>query len=166
MDLVGIEPTTPAAPHAPCPVVTTQKLEPDRGKLAVRNLRGDDGNGGIIRSPIRAIPLSDPISSHTRRTASGKGSRGTCNQGRSEEARRDAGAVLPRHSTGEGGEPRGSRKERPRNPLEGNLHAGVRQGRELTEPRLTYTRTKLETADRAKEDLQSRRFSSTRNRRH
>jgi len=34
--------------------------------------------------------------------------------------------------------------------------------RELTEPRLTYTRTKLETADRAKEDLQSRRFSSTR----
>jgi len=56
-------------------------LEPDRGKLAVRNLRGDDGNGGIIRSPIRAIVLPDPISSHTRRTASGNGSRGTCNQG-------------------------------------------------------------------------------------
>ena len=35
-------------------------LEPDRGKLAVRNLRGDDGNGGIIRSPIRAMVLPDP----------------------------------------------------------------------------------------------------------
>jgi hypothetical protein len=45
-------------------------LEPDRGKLAVRNLRGDDGNGGIIRSPIRAIVLPDPISSHTKRNAS------------------------------------------------------------------------------------------------
>jgi hypothetical protein len=44
-------------------------LEPDRGKLAVRNLRGDDGNGGIIRSPIRAIALPDPISTHTRRTS-------------------------------------------------------------------------------------------------
>src|SRR5215470_5882967 len=49
-------------------------------------------------------------------------------------------------------------------PTAGNLHGGVREGRELTEPRLTYTRTKLETADRAKEDLKSRRFSSTRKR--
>src|SRR5262252_10653847 len=48
-------------------------------------------------------------------------------------------------------------------PTAGNLHGGVREGRELPEPRLTYRRTKLETADRAKEDLQSRRFSSTRN---
>ena len=40
-------------------------------------------------------------------------------------------------------------------PTAGNLHGGVREGRELTEPRLTYTRTKLETADRAKEDLKS-----------
>jgi hypothetical protein len=36
-------------------------LEPYWGKLAVRNLRGDDGNGGIIRSPIRAIVLPDPF---------------------------------------------------------------------------------------------------------
>jgi hypothetical protein len=35
-------------------------LEPYWGKPAVRNLRGDDGNGGIIRSPIRAIVLPDP----------------------------------------------------------------------------------------------------------
>src|SRR5215467_11674279 len=49
-------------------------------------------------------------------------------------------------------------------PTAGNLHGGVREGRELTVPRLTYTRTQLETADRAKEDLKSRRFSSTRNR--
>src|SRR5215813_2821394 len=34
-------------------------LEPYRGKPAVRNLRGDDGNVGIIRSPIRAIVLPD-----------------------------------------------------------------------------------------------------------
>ena len=35
-------------------------LEPYRGKPAVRNLRGDDGNVGIIRSPVRAIVLPDP----------------------------------------------------------------------------------------------------------
>ena len=34
-------------------------LEPYWGKPAVRNLRGDDGNVGIIRSPIRAIVLPD-----------------------------------------------------------------------------------------------------------
>jgi hypothetical protein len=34
-------------------------LEPYWGKLAVRNLRGDDGNVGIIRSPVRAIVLPD-----------------------------------------------------------------------------------------------------------
>ena len=36
-------------------------LEPYWGKPAIRNLRGDDGNGGIIRSPIRAIVLPDPL---------------------------------------------------------------------------------------------------------
>jgi hypothetical protein len=34
-------------------------LEPYWGKPAVRNLRGDDGNVGIIRSPLRAIVLTD-----------------------------------------------------------------------------------------------------------
>src|SRR5215831_18429446 len=34
-------------------------FQPDWGKPAVRNDRGDDGNGGIIRSPIRAIVLPD-----------------------------------------------------------------------------------------------------------
>src|SRR5215813_10386801 len=34
-------------------------LKPYRGKPAVRNFRGDDGNVGIIRSPIRAIALPD-----------------------------------------------------------------------------------------------------------
>ena len=48
-------------------------------------------------------------------------------------------------------------------PTAGNLHGGVREGRELTGLWLTYTRTKLETADRAKEDLKPRRFSSTQN---
>jgi hypothetical protein len=36
-------------------------LKPYRGKLAVRNFRGDDGNVGIIRSPVRAIVLPDRI---------------------------------------------------------------------------------------------------------
>src|SRR5215813_3299052 len=40
-------------------------------------------------------------------------------KGRPEEARMDAGAVLRPYSTCEGGEPQGSRKGRPRNPLEG-----------------------------------------------
>ena len=34
-------------------------LKPYRGKPAVRNFRGDDGNVGIIRSPVRAIVLLD-----------------------------------------------------------------------------------------------------------
>src|SRR6266571_7389632 len=34
-------------------------LKPYRGKLAVRNFRGGDGNVGIIRSPISAIALPD-----------------------------------------------------------------------------------------------------------
>src|SRR5215470_17546529 len=38
-------------------------LEPYWGKPAVRNLRGDDGNGGIIRSPIRAFVLPDLLAS-------------------------------------------------------------------------------------------------------
>jgi hypothetical protein len=39
-------------------------LEPYWGKPAVRNLREDDGNVGIIRSPVRAIVLPDqqPVS--------------------------------------------------------------------------------------------------------
>ncbi len=34
-------------------------LKPYRGKPAVRNFREDDGNVGIIRSPVRAIVLPD-----------------------------------------------------------------------------------------------------------
>ena len=34
-------------------------LKPFWGKPAVRNFRGDDGNVGIIRSPVRAIVLPD-----------------------------------------------------------------------------------------------------------
>jgi hypothetical protein len=34
-------------------------LKPYRGKAAVRNFRGGDGNVGIIRSPVRAIALPD-----------------------------------------------------------------------------------------------------------
>ncbi len=36
-------------------------FQPYRGKLAVRNDRGDRGNVGIIRSPIRASILPDQI---------------------------------------------------------------------------------------------------------
>jgi hypothetical protein len=34
-------------------------LKPYRGKPAVRNFRGGDGDVGIIRSPVRAIALLD-----------------------------------------------------------------------------------------------------------
>ena len=37
-------------------------FQPDWRKSAVRNDRGDDGNGGIIRSPLRAIVLPDRAS--------------------------------------------------------------------------------------------------------
>src|SRR5262245_50611010 len=34
-------------------------VKPERGKPAFRNFREGDGNGGIIRSPLRAIALPD-----------------------------------------------------------------------------------------------------------
>jgi hypothetical protein len=34
-------------------------LKPYRGKPALRNFRGGNGNVGIIRSPVRAIALPD-----------------------------------------------------------------------------------------------------------
>ena len=46
------------APHGQAPS-DKPALEPYWGKPAVRNLRGDDGNVGIIRSPVRAIVLPD-----------------------------------------------------------------------------------------------------------
>ena len=45
-------------PHGKAPS-DMPALEPYWGKPAVRNLRGDDGNVGIIRSPVRAIVLPD-----------------------------------------------------------------------------------------------------------
>src|SRR5271167_244321 len=46
------------APHGQAPS-DKPALEPYWGKPAVRNLRGDDGNVGIIRSPVRAIVRPD-----------------------------------------------------------------------------------------------------------
>jgi hypothetical protein len=46
------------APHGQAPS-DKPALEPYWGKPAVRNLRGDDGNVGIIRRPVRAIVLPD-----------------------------------------------------------------------------------------------------------
>jgi len=39
-------------------------LKPYRGKPAVRNFRGGNGNVGIIRSPVRAIALPDGAVDH------------------------------------------------------------------------------------------------------
>src|SRR5437867_2978235 len=36
-------------------------LKPYWGQPAVRNFRGDDGDVGIIRSPVRAIVLPNPL---------------------------------------------------------------------------------------------------------
>src|SRR5258707_10935330 len=55
------------APHGQAPS-DKPALEPYWGKPAVRNLRGDDGNVGIIRSPVRAIVLPDHQSVPTLRT--------------------------------------------------------------------------------------------------
>jgi hypothetical protein len=46
------------APNGKAPS-DTPALKPYWGKPAVRNFRGDDGNVGIIRSPVRAIVLPD-----------------------------------------------------------------------------------------------------------
>jgi hypothetical protein len=53
------------------------------------------------------------------REANRPSARSTCHQGRPEAAGRGRRAVVRTHSTGEGGEPQGSRKGRPRYPLEG-----------------------------------------------
>ena len=87
-------------------------------------LRGCAGIGGVSspghvskevgREPKRA-PHSLPH--QEERLWMGREIRAT--KGRPKEARKDGRAVLQPHSTGEGGEPQGFRKERPRNPLEG-----------------------------------------------
>src|SRR6516162_2601201 len=43
-------------------------FQPYRGKLAVRNERGDRGNVGIIRSPVRASILPDRRQTRTSKT--------------------------------------------------------------------------------------------------
>jgi hypothetical protein len=50
-------------------------LKPYRGKPAVRNFRGGDGDVGIIRSPVRAIALPDnaQIVEVMSRSARGRG---------------------------------------------------------------------------------------------
>src|SRR5215831_5192691 len=53
------------------------------------------------------------------REANRPSARSTCHQGRPEAAGRGRRAVVRTHSTREGGEPQGSRKGRPRYPLEG-----------------------------------------------
>jgi hypothetical protein len=58
---VGSKPWRGADRSAPPGKAPTDRpaLAPYRGKPAVRNLRGDDGNVGIMRSPISAIVLPD-----------------------------------------------------------------------------------------------------------
>jgi len=46
----------------------TPALKPYWGKPAVRNFRGDDGNVGIMRSPVRAIVLPDRVPMSLRLT--------------------------------------------------------------------------------------------------
>src|SRR5215467_5434819 len=46
-------------------------LKPYRGKPAVRNFRGGNGNVGIIRSPVRAVALPDIVDLATGRATRG-----------------------------------------------------------------------------------------------
>jgi hypothetical protein len=69
-----------------------------------------DGPGTEESSPSPLTPGGPPLEM-------GREVRAT--KGRPEEARTDLGAGLQPHSTDEGGEPQGSRKGRPRYPLEG-----------------------------------------------
>jgi hypothetical protein len=68
-------------------------LEPYWGKPAVRNLRGDRGNVGIIRSPVRAsIP---PDTNGRERLQQGVGTEGTYSITSSASASSAAGTVSP-----------------------------------------------------------------------
>jgi len=76
-----------------------------------------DGPGTEESSPSPLTPGGPPLEMDREIRAT---------KGRPEEARTDAGAVLRPYSTEEGGEPQGSRKGRPWNPLEGKGEASVR----------------------------------------
>ena len=69
---------------------------------------------GVAQEPKRAPHL---LSAQEERLRMGR--KVSATKGRPEEARTDGRAVLQPHSTDEGGEPQGFRKERPRDPLEG-----------------------------------------------
>src|ERR1700676_3486165 len=51
-------------PHGQAPL-DMSALKPCRGKPAVRNFRGDDGDVGIVRRPVRHRPTRQPILSES-----------------------------------------------------------------------------------------------------
>jgi len=60
-------------------------LKPERGKPAFRNFREGDGNGGIIRSPLRAIALPDKPEKNTLILAQSRAELGCIRGGAGQE---------------------------------------------------------------------------------
>ena len=84
-------------------------------------------------------------------------------KGRPEEARTDLGAVLRPRSTDEGGEPQGSRKGRPRYPLEGRgkqAYESVERRHNETQNSVFFMCTDIDRiAELAREDPKRQFFS-------
>ena len=71
-------------------------LKPYWGKPTVRNFRGDDGNVGIIRSPVRAIVLLDRVRRQAARPRPAGAVRELTAVGGVAEAERGAGGTRAR----------------------------------------------------------------------
>ncbi len=67
----GRKPSAATCGHEGRPRLISRPWSRTEGKPAVRNLREDDGNVGIIRSPVRAIVLPDQQPVIAKRVISG-----------------------------------------------------------------------------------------------
>src|SRR5262247_2596952 len=84
--------------------------EPRRARYLSRT-----GRIGSARPEWNQVPGNEGVPREANRPSA----RSTCHRGRPEAAGRGRRAVVRTHSTDEGGEPQGSRKGRPRYPVEG-----------------------------------------------
>src|ERR1700730_5550697 len=110
-----------SAPKSVMVAMPTPLVERKAASGTTANAKGGPGSPeslaqGMFPKGLSMNPGELAISARKSGKTAAKGDR--------RRLRMDGGAVLRPHSTGEGGEPQGFRKERPRNPLEGRGKQG------------------------------------------
>ena len=108
---------SPGSPESLAQGMFSQRLPVNPGELPVSSRMG-------CGSPVDKRTWSAVAAEGRRQKRRTSDAEVTCRQGKPEAAAKGRRAVLRTHSTDEGGEPQGSRKGRPRYPLEGRGKQG------------------------------------------